>query len=81
MGMPYDAERVGQLRKMLVEARKQKLSAGLRRNGSRGSDDHAHHADDQGRFCRHRAGRRAHQMQAPPRGQRLVRQAPSGIAD
>ena len=24
---------------------------------------------------------RAHQMQAPPRGQRLVRQAPSGIAD
>jgi hypothetical protein len=26
MGMPYDAERVGQLRKMLVEARKRKLS-------------------------------------------------------
>jgi hypothetical protein len=24
---------------------------------------------------------RAHQMQAPPRGQTLVRQAPSGIAD
>jgi hypothetical protein len=30
MGMPYDAERVGQLRKMLVEARKRKLSAGLK---------------------------------------------------
>jgi hypothetical protein len=29
MGLPYDAERVGQLRKMLVEARKRKLSAGL----------------------------------------------------
>ena len=27
--MPYDAERVGQLRKMLVEARKRKLSDGL----------------------------------------------------
>jgi hypothetical protein len=31
LGMPYDAERVGQLRKMLVEARKQKLSEGLAR--------------------------------------------------
>jgi hypothetical protein len=30
MGMPYDAERVGQLRSMLREARKKKLSAGLR---------------------------------------------------
>ena len=29
MALPYDAERVGQLRKMLVEARKRKLSAGL----------------------------------------------------
>ena len=29
LGMPYDAERVGQLRKMLVEARKRKLSNGL----------------------------------------------------
>jgi len=27
MGMPYDAERVGQLRSMLREARKRKLSA------------------------------------------------------
>ena len=27
--MPYDAERVGQLRKMLVDARKRKLSDGL----------------------------------------------------
>ena len=27
MAMPYDAERVGQLRKMLVEARRRKLSA------------------------------------------------------
>jgi hypothetical protein len=42
MGMPYDAERVGQLRSMLREARKKKLSAGLRRDGRRGSDDHAH---------------------------------------
>ena len=31
MAMPYDAERVGQLRKMLVEARKRKLSEGLAR--------------------------------------------------
>ena len=38
MGMPYDAERVGQLRKrvgqlrkMLIEARKRKLSEGLAR--------------------------------------------------
>jgi hypothetical protein len=30
MGMPYDAERVGQLRNMLREARKRKLSAGLK---------------------------------------------------
>ena len=29
LAMPYDAERVGQLRKMLVEPRKKKLSAGL----------------------------------------------------
>ena len=29
MGLPYDAERVGRLRKMLLEARKRKLSAGL----------------------------------------------------
>ena len=29
MAMPYDAERVGQLRKMLVEARKRKLSRAL----------------------------------------------------
>lgn len=29
LAMPYDAERVGQLRKMLVELRKKKLSAGL----------------------------------------------------
>ena len=31
MALPYDPERVGQLRKMLVEARKRKLSAGLAR--------------------------------------------------
>jgi hypothetical protein len=30
MGMPYDAERVGQLRSMLREARNRKLSAGLK---------------------------------------------------
>ena len=30
MSMPYDAERVGELRKMLVEARKRKLSDALR---------------------------------------------------
>jgi hypothetical protein len=30
MAMPYDAERVAQLRHMLREARKRKLSAGLR---------------------------------------------------
>jgi hypothetical protein len=31
IALPYDGERVGQLRKMLVEARKRKLSDGLRR--------------------------------------------------
>ena len=36
MAMPYDAERVGQLRKMLVEARKRKLSAGLKARREQG---------------------------------------------
>ena len=36
MAMPYDAERVGQLRKMLVEARRRKLSEGLARLRTRG---------------------------------------------
>ena len=36
MGMPYDAERVGQLRKMLREARKKKLSGGLKARRERG---------------------------------------------
>jgi hypothetical protein len=36
LAMPYDAERVGQLRKMLVEARKQKLSAGLKARREQG---------------------------------------------
>jgi hypothetical protein len=31
MALPYDPERVGQLRKMLVQARKRKLSDGLAR--------------------------------------------------
>ena len=31
MAMPYDAERVGRLREMLVKARKRKLSEGLAR--------------------------------------------------
>ena len=35
---PYDAERVGQLSKMLVEARKRKLSAGLRARGETKED-------------------------------------------
>ena len=35
MAMPYDAERVMQLRSMLREARKQKLSAGLRERGEK----------------------------------------------
>ena len=39
MAMPYDAERVGQLRKMLVETRKRKLSDGLARR-RRLSDRH-----------------------------------------
>jgi hypothetical protein len=39
MAMPYDAERVGRLRKMLVEARKRKLSEGLARR-RRLSDRH-----------------------------------------
>jgi hypothetical protein len=36
MALPYDAERVGQLRKMLVAARKRKLSAGLKARRERG---------------------------------------------
>ncbi len=36
MGMPYDAERVGQLRKLLVEARKKKLSGGLKARRKQG---------------------------------------------
>jgi hypothetical protein len=36
MGMPYDAERVGQLRSMLREARKKKLSAGLKARRNQG---------------------------------------------
>ena len=36
LGMPYDAERVGQLRKMLVEARKRKLSHALATKRRRG---------------------------------------------
>ena len=37
MAMPYDAERVMQLRSMLREARKQKLSAGLRARREKGA--------------------------------------------
>jgi hypothetical protein len=40
MALPYDAERVGQLRSMLREARKQKLFAGLRARRKRVRDDH-----------------------------------------
>ena len=36
MGLPYDPERVMQLRTMLREARKQKLSAGLRARREKG---------------------------------------------
>jgi hypothetical protein len=38
LAMPYDAERVGQLRKMLQDSRKRKLSVGLkaRREGKEG---------------------------------------------
>ena len=36
MGMPYDAERVRQLRSMLREARKKKLSAGLKARREQG---------------------------------------------
>ena len=36
MALPYDAERVGQLRKMLVEARKRKLSGGLKARREQG---------------------------------------------
>jgi hypothetical protein len=39
MALPYDAERVGQLRKMLVEARKRKLSDGLARRRRRDRRD------------------------------------------
>ena len=36
MGLPYDAERVMQLRSMLREARKKKLSAGLKARREQG---------------------------------------------
>ena len=36
MGLPYDAERVGQLRKMLVEACKRRLSVGLKARREQG---------------------------------------------
>ena len=36
LAMPYDAERVMQLRSVLREARKQKLSAGLRARREKG---------------------------------------------
>jgi hypothetical protein len=36
MALPYDAKRIGQLRKMLVEARKRKLSAGLKARREQG---------------------------------------------
>ena len=36
LAMPYDAERVGQLRQMLVEARKRKLSSGLKARREQG---------------------------------------------
>ena len=36
MGLPYDAERVRQLRRMLREARKKKLSAGLKARRKQG---------------------------------------------
>ena len=36
MGMPYDAERIRQLRSMLREARKKKLSAGLKARREQG---------------------------------------------
>jgi hypothetical protein len=37
MALPYDAERVGKLRKMLVEARKRKLSRALAAKRGQGS--------------------------------------------
>jgi hypothetical protein len=36
MAMPYDAENVARLRNMLREARKRKLSAGLRERREKG---------------------------------------------
>ena len=38
MGMPYDAERVAQLRHMLHDARKRKLSGGLAAKRARAKD-------------------------------------------
>jgi hypothetical protein len=48
LAMPYDAERVGQLRKMLVEARQRKLSDRLKARREQG-DDHAHRIGEAGR--------------------------------
>jgi hypothetical protein len=41
MALPYDAERVGQLRSMLREARKRKLSGALAAKRGQGRDDFA----------------------------------------
>jgi hypothetical protein len=41
MALPYDAERVGQLRSMLREARKLKLSAGLKAKREQGRENRA----------------------------------------
>ena len=39
MGMPYDAERVGQLRSMLRERARRNCPPGLKRDGSGGSGE------------------------------------------
>jgi hypothetical protein len=44
-------------------------------------DDHAHHAARQRPFHCHRARRRADEVQDPARGERLVQDAPSWLAD
>jgi hypothetical protein len=75
MSMPYDAERVIQLRRMLRDARKQKLSAGLRARREKTTDDHPHHAR-----C-HRPGYPADAVQVAPRSQGLVQDALSRLAD
>ena len=81
MALSYDTERVAQLRSMLREARKQKLSAGLRVRRKRATDDHAHHALQQGSLRCDGTRCPADAVQVAPRSKGLVQGALPRLAD